>query len=92
MPPITISIRPELYGSFQQGSFEPTDLLENGPQKLYVLCLKFIVKNIIRFDFECRIPSDICDNLIEVCGISSYNLNINTRNVGFKSCRLNVSD
>lgn len=66
MVQITPPIHLEMYGPFQQGPFEPTDLSESSPPKLYILCLKYVVKNIIKFNFECRIPSEISDNLIEV--------------------------
>lgn len=55
--------------SFRLGEFEPEDMSDNKPLKLYQLCAKTIISsiNLIEFSRNARIPYEVSDNLIDVC-------------------------
>lgn len=53
--------------SFRPGIFEPDDLSDNAPMKLFHLCAKYLVTHINLNPLTRKLPSEVCDNLIEVC-------------------------
>ena len=65
----------EALGTFRLGVFEPEDLSDNAPLKLYQLCAKYIINNINVISFKRKIPSEVCDNLIEVSNFFYINYN-----------------
>ena len=64
----TVPLHPNPREGLLQGPLEPVDIGENSPFSLYILCAKFIVQNIkqIRLKGQCKLPAEVCDNLIEV--------------------------
>ena len=52
---------------FKQGIFEPEDLSNSAPLSLYLLCTKYIINNVAVVKVRCNIPTEISENLIEVC-------------------------
>ncbi|KAI2806675.1 Protein zer-1 [Blomia tropicalis] len=52
--------------SFRPGIFEPDDLSDNAPMKLFHLCAKYLVTHINLNPLTRKLPSEVCDNLIEI--------------------------
>ena len=52
---------------FKQGLFEPEDLSNSAPLSLYLLCTKYIIHNFQAIQIRGKVPSEVSENLIEVC-------------------------